>query len=73
MVPFIGLTGGALLLNQLLHTDPATMMLAVLVLWAVLIVPLGSWTTSWRLDTSRLARPLGASRSPGPVLETREA
>ena len=68
--PFIGLTGGASLLNQLVHTDPATMMLAVLVLWAVLIVPLGNWTTSWRLDTSRLAGPLAARRAQGAALET---
>ena len=70
VVPFIGLTGGASLLNQLVHTDPATMMLAVLVLWAVLIVPLGNWTTSWRLDTSRLAGPLAARRTQGAALET---
>jgi hypothetical protein len=54
VAPFIGLTGGADLLNQLLHTDPATMVLAVMVLWAVAIFPLGNWTTSWRLDRSRL-------------------
>ena len=55
VAPFIGLTGGADLLNQLLHTDPATMVLAVMVLWAVAIVPLGNWTTSWRLDRTRLS------------------
>ena len=54
IVPFIGLTGGTDLLNQLVHTDPLSMMLAVLVLWAVAIFPLGSWTTSWRIDRSRL-------------------
>jgi hypothetical protein len=54
VAPFIGLTGGADLLNQLMRTDPASMMLAVLVLWAVAIVPLGSWTTSWRIDRTRL-------------------
>jgi uncharacterized transporter YbjL len=70
VVPFIGLTGGASLLNQLVHTDPATMMLAVLVLWAVLIVPLGSWTTSWRLDTSRLTGSLTGRRAQGAALET---
>jgi alpha-1,6-mannosyltransferase len=57
IVPFIGLTGGADLLSQLVHTDPVSMVLAVMVLWAVAIVPLGHWTTSWRLDTSRLALP----------------
>jgi alpha-1,6-mannosyltransferase len=54
VTPFIGLTGGTELLNELIHTDPITMVLAVMVLWAVAIVPLGSWTTSWRLDRSRL-------------------
>jgi hypothetical protein len=54
VAPFIGLTGGASLLNQLVHTDPASMVLAVMVLWAVAICPLGSWTTSWRLDPARL-------------------
>ncbi len=63
VVPFIGLTGGTLLLNQLVQTDPAAMLLAVLVLWAVLIVPLGSWTTSWRFDRERLgAMPAHAGR-----------
>jgi alpha-1,6-mannosyltransferase len=54
VAPFIGLTGGADLLNELVHTDPASMVLAVMVLWAVVILPLGNWTTSWRIDRSRL-------------------
>jgi hypothetical protein len=54
VAPFIGLTGGSDLLSELVHTDPASMVLAVMVLWAVAIVPLGNWTTSWRLDRSRL-------------------
>jgi alpha-1,6-mannosyltransferase len=54
VTPFIGLTGGTELLNELMHTDAVAMMLAVLVLWAVAIVPLGKWTTSWRIDRSRL-------------------
>jgi hypothetical protein len=70
VVPFIGLTGGAMLLNQLVHTDPAMMVLAVMVLWAVLIVPLGDWTTSWRLDTTRLAGPLAGPRPQGAALES---
>ena len=61
VAPFIGLTGGADLLNQLVHTDPASMVLAVMVLWAVAIVPLGTWTTSWRLDRSRLPGGLPAT------------
>jgi len=54
VAPFIGLTGGSDLLSELVHTDPDSMVLAVMVLWAVAIVPLGHWTTSWRLDRSRL-------------------
>jgi alpha-1,6-mannosyltransferase len=54
VAPFIGLTGGGELLSDLVHTDPASMVLAVMVLWAVAILPLGNWTTSWRLDRSRL-------------------
>ena len=70
VVPFIGLTGGASLLNQLVHTDPVTMVLAVMVLWAVLIVPLGNWTTSWRSGTSRLAGELAGPRPQGAALES---
>jgi alpha-1,6-mannosyltransferase len=58
VAPFIGLTGGTELLNELVHTDPVAMVLAVMVLWAVAIVPLGTWTTSWRIDRSRLPTPL---------------
>jgi hypothetical protein len=54
VAPFIGLTGGADLLNQLVHTDPVSMVLAVMVLWAIAIAPLGNWTTSWRIDRDRL-------------------
>ncbi len=54
IVPFIGLTGGAELLTQLVHTQPASMVLYVGILWLIAVVPLGRWTTSWRLDTSRL-------------------
>jgi hypothetical protein len=73
VAPFIGLTGGADLLNQLVHTDPASMMLAVLVLWAVAIAPLGKWTASWRLDRSKLhGVPATAHAVPAatPVLES---
>ena len=69
VVPFIGLTGGTDLLNELLHTDPASMVLAVMVLWAVAIVPLGNWTTSWRLDRSRLPN-LPAPHGQGAALES---
>ena len=62
VAPFIGLTGGTELLNELVHTDPIRMVLAVMVLWAVAIFPLGNWTTSWRLDRSRLPGAHGAPR-----------
>ena len=48
VAPFIGLTGGASLLKQLLATNPAAMVVAIIVLWGVVMVPLGRWTTSWR-------------------------
>ena len=67
VAPFIGLTGRGRLLNQLVHTDPASMVLAVMVLWAVAIVPLGNWTTSWRLDRSRLPTALPHRRTPARV------
>ncbi len=69
VAPFIGLTGGASLLNQLIHTEPSSMVLAVVVLWTVAIVPLGSWTTSWRIDPSRLPRPLAPAHGQGAALE----
>jgi hypothetical protein len=71
IVPFIGLTGGTDLLNQLVHTDPITMVLAVMVLWAVAIVPLGSWTTSWRFDRARLhSLPAHGGRAAAATLES---
>jgi alpha-1,6-mannosyltransferase len=54
VAPFIGLTGGASLLKQLLATNPEAMVVAVIVLWGVVMVPLGRWTTSWRIDRTRL-------------------
>jgi len=45
------------------------MVLAVMVLVAVAIVPLGSWTTSWRLDAAGLAS-LPVSRRRGAALES---
>jgi alpha-1,6-mannosyltransferase len=71
VAPFIGLTGGASLLKQLLATNPLTMVLAVFVLWGIVMLPLGNWTTSWRLDRSRLgsARPTPQG-SVSPVFES---
>ncbi len=65
VAPFIGLTGGASLLKQLLATNPLSMVVAVFVLWGVVMVPLGRWTTSWRLDRARLGSALPSS--PGAV------
>jgi hypothetical protein len=62
VAPFIGLTGGASLLNQLIHTNPLSMVVAVAVLWGIVMLPLGRWTTSWRIDRSRL--PSGFSATP---------
>ena len=41
VAPFIGLTGGASLLHQLVLTNPASMVAAVVVLWGVAMFPLG--------------------------------
>ena len=45
VAPFIGLTGGASLLDQLVHTNPIAMVAAVFVLWGIVMLPLGTWTT----------------------------
>jgi hypothetical protein len=71
VAPFIGLTGGASLLKQLLATNPLTMVLAVFVLWGIVMLPLGSWTTSWRLDRARLGSALPSPQgSVRPVFES---
>ncbi len=68
VAPFIGLTGGASLLHQLVLTNPLSMVAAVVVLWGIMMLPLGEWTTSWRtIDTSRRPESIGAS--PGPAFE----
>jgi alpha-1,6-mannosyltransferase len=69
LAPFIGLTGGASLLNQLVHTDPVTMVAAVALLWGVAVMPLGRWTASWRIDRSRLASALPAAHELDPAFE----
>jgi hypothetical protein len=46
--PFIGLPGGRTLLDQLIHSDPISVALALVVLLGVLLVPLGRWSTGWR-------------------------
>jgi hypothetical protein len=66
VAPFIGLTGGASLLNQLVRTNPISMVLAVAVLYGIVMLPLGSWTTSWRLDRARLSSAFPAhAHAPG--------
>jgi alpha-1,6-mannosyltransferase len=71
VAPFIGLTGGASLLKQLLATNPLSMVLAVFVLWGIVMLPLGTWTTSWRLDRSRLGSALPTPQgSVSPVFES---
>jgi alpha-1,6-mannosyltransferase len=67
--PFIGLTGGADLLGDLMKANPFAMVLAVFVLWCVVMVPLGSWTTSWRLERARLSAALPTNRPSGLVAE----
>jgi alpha-1,6-mannosyltransferase len=69
VAPFIGLTGGKSLLNQLLHTDPLSMVAAVAVLLAVFLLPLGRWTSSWRIDTEQLTGAVAPSQTPHAALE----
>ena len=71
VAPFIGLTGGASLLKQLLATNPLSMVLAVFVLWGIVMLPLGTWTTSWRIDRPAWGRPCPARRaSVSPAFES---
>ncbi len=64
IAPFIGLTGGRTLLDQLLHTDPVSMVVAVALLIAVLVAPLGRWMSSWYINPEPLIshRALNESR-----------
>jgi hypothetical protein len=46
------------------------MLLAFFVLWGIVMLPLGTWTTSWRLDRARLGSALPAPQgSVSPVFE----
>jgi alpha-1,6-mannosyltransferase len=69
VAPFIGLTGGASLLNQLVHTNPLSMVAAVAVLWGIAMLPLGRWTTSWRIDTSRLSSAISSPHAQSPAFD----
>ncbi len=44
--PFIGLTGGRQLLDQLIHSDLLVVAVALMALLAVLVAPLGPWSRS---------------------------
>jgi hypothetical protein len=46
--PFLGLPGGRTLLEQLIHSDPLSVALALVVLLGVLLAPLGRWSGTWR-------------------------
>jgi hypothetical protein len=71
VAPFIGLTGGASLLHQLVATNPLSMVAAIFVLWGVVMLPLGTWTASWRIDRTRLGSALPVAQgSVTPVFET---
>jgi alpha-1,6-mannosyltransferase len=50
--PFLGLPGGRVLVDQLIHADPLSIALAFIVLLGVLLMPLGRWSTSWRWRAS---------------------
>ena len=52
--PFIGLPGGRTLLDQLIHADPLSVALALIVLLGVLVAPLGHWSTAWRWSADEL-------------------
>jgi hypothetical protein len=69
VAPFIGLTGGASLLSQLVHTNPLSMVAAVFALYVIVMMPLGRWTNSWHLDRNRLSAAFPAQR-PGLVAES---
>jgi hypothetical protein len=62
VVPFIGLTGGTYLLSQLVHTNPLSMVAAVVVLWGIAVMPLGR-TESWRLEPGRLSATLPSTHA----------
>jgi hypothetical protein len=70
VAPFIGLTGGASLLNQLVHTNPLTMVAAVAALWGIAMMPLGRWTASWRIDTARISSALPVREGQSPAFES---
>ncbi len=65
VAPFIGLTGGGSLLNELVVTNPDSMVAAVFALVVIVVLPLGTWTASRRIDGSRLVTALQAPQGAG--------
>jgi len=66
--PFIGLPGGRTLLDQLIHANPLSVALALIVLLGVLLAPLGRWSTAWRwsaADDELEDLAIGPQLSPG--------
>ncbi len=48
--PFFQLTGGRVLLNELIHANPLAVAAAWLALLGALLIPLGRWSTAWRWE-----------------------
>ncbi len=66
VAPFIGLTGGASLLKQLLATNPLSMVLAVFVLWGIVMLPLGRGPRRGVSTGPAWGRPSRPRRVPSP-------
>jgi len=69
VAPFIGLTGGASLLDELMRATPASMVAAVAVLWVIVMVPLGRWTTTWRAERPTLPAGFSPANQPPSLVE----
>ena len=48
LAPFIGLPGGRTLMDELVHYNPIAVAAALLVLLAVLVAPIGRWSSAWQ-------------------------
>ncbi len=49
MSPFIGLPGGRILLDELIHANPLAVAASLVVLLGVFLAPLGRWSRSWKV------------------------
>lgn len=58
--PFIGLPGGRLLLDELIHYNPLAVAAALLVLLAVFVAPIGRWSSAWQDPSGLSVRPQAA-------------